>query len=52
LWKPTQQTSLWFHAGGFIGSRFYSRLLALQIKARQVGIPTPVYALAEVHHRH
>lgn len=52
LWKPTQQRSLWFHAGGFIVSRFYSRVLALQIKARQVGIPTPVYALAEVHHRH
>jgi putative flavoprotein involved in K+ transport len=52
LWKPTQQRSLWFHVGGFVFSRFYSRVLALQIKARQVGLPTPVYALAEVHHRH
>ncbi len=52
LWKPTRQRSLWFHTGGFITSRFYSRVLALQIKAREVGIPTPVYALAEVHHRH
>jgi putative flavoprotein involved in K+ transport len=52
LWKPTQQKSLWFHAGGFIVSRFYSRVLALQIKAHHVGIPTAVYAPAEVHHRY
>ncbi len=44
LWKPTPQKSLWFHAGGFITSRLYSLELALQIKARQAGIPTPVYA--------
>jgi putative flavoprotein involved in K+ transport len=45
IYKPTQQKSLWFMAGGFSGNRFFSRILALQIKARQVGIPTPVYAL-------
>ena len=44
LYKPTAQKSLWFHAGGFITSRFYSLKLALQIKAREVGMPTPVYA--------
>jgi putative flavoprotein involved in K+ transport len=50
LWKPTQQRSLWFHGGGIGTSRPYSRYLALQIKARQVGIATPVHALAPVHH--
>jgi len=50
LWKPTQQRALWFHGGNFSGSRFYSRALALQIKAREAGIPTPVHALAESHH--
>jgi putative flavoprotein involved in K+ transport len=45
LWKPTQQRSLWFAGAGFSGSRFFSRVLALQIKARQVGFATPVYAL-------
>jgi putative flavoprotein involved in K+ transport len=50
LFKPTQQKSLWFHIGGFITSRFYSRTLALQIKAREIGLPTPTYELAKVHH--
>jgi putative flavoprotein involved in K+ transport len=45
LWKPTTQRGLWFHMGGFLHSRFYSRLLALQIKARQVGLATPVYKI-------
>jgi putative flavoprotein involved in K+ transport len=47
LWKPTHQRSLWFHVGGFIQSRFYSRVLALQIKAREAGIQTPVYKIPE-----
>jgi putative flavoprotein involved in K+ transport len=50
MWKPTQQSGLWFHSSGIGGARFYSQILALQIKAREVGIPTPVYKLAEVHH--
>ncbi len=50
MWKPTRQEGLWFHGGNLFQSRLYSRLLALQIKARQVGIPTPVYGLPEVHH--
>jgi putative flavoprotein involved in K+ transport len=50
MWKPTRQPGLWFHGGNLHQSRYYSRYLALQLKARQVGIPTPVYALAEVHH--
>jgi putative flavoprotein involved in K+ transport len=51
MWKPTQQEALWFHGGNLHQSRHYSLYLALQLKARQVGIPTPVYRLQEVHHR-
>jgi putative flavoprotein involved in K+ transport len=50
MWKPTQQENLWFHGGNLHQSRHYSLYLALQLKARHVGIPTPVYGLAEVHH--
>ena len=50
MWKPTQQEALWFHGGNLHQSRHYSLYLALQLKARQVGIPTPVYRLQDVHH--
>lgn len=50
MWKPTQQENLWFHGGNLHQSRHYSLYLALQLKARFEGIPTPVYGLAEVHH--
>ncbi|MCA9965270.1 MAG: NAD(P)/FAD-dependent oxidoreductase, partial [Anaerolineales bacterium] len=50
MWKPTQQKALWFHGGNLHQSRHYSQFLSLQLKARQVGIPTPVYGLQEVHH--
>ncbi|MCZ2815729.1 NAD(P)/FAD-dependent oxidoreductase [Modestobacter sp. VKM Ac-2984] len=50
MWKPTQQEALWFHGGNLHQSRHYSLYLALQLKAREVGIPTPVYRLQEVHH--
>jgi putative flavoprotein involved in K+ transport len=50
MWKPTQQSSLWFHGGNLHQSRHYSQFLALQIKARMEGIPTPVYGVGEVHH--
>ena len=43
MWKPTQQEALWFHGGNLHQSRHYSLYLALQLKAREVGIPTPVY---------
>ena len=43
MWKPVAQPSLWFHGGNLQQSRFYSLQLALQIKARQVGIATPIY---------
>ena len=51
MWKPTQQEGLWFHGGNLHQSRHYSQFLALQLKARQVGLPTPVYGLQEVHHK-
>ena len=50
MWKPTQQPALWFHGGNLHQSRHYSLYLALQLKARAEGIPTPVYGLQEVHH--
>jgi putative flavoprotein involved in K+ transport len=50
MWKPTQQEGLWFHGGNLHQSRYYSLYLALQLKARAEGIPTPVYGLQEVHH--
>jgi putative flavoprotein involved in K+ transport len=50
MWKPTRQEALWFHGGNLHQSRHYSLYLALQLKARMESVPTPVYALAEVHH--
>ena len=50
MWKPTQQKALWFHGGNLHQSRHYSQFLALQLKARQVGIPTPVWGLGPAHH--
>lgn len=50
MWKPTQQEALWFHGGNLQQSRHYSLYVALQIKARMEGIPTPVYGMPPVHH--
>ncbi|MCV7151413.1 flavin-containing monooxygenase [Mycolicibacterium pyrenivorans] len=50
MWKPTQQPNLWFHGGNLHQSRHYSLYLALQLKARHIGMATPVYGLQEVHH--
>jgi putative flavoprotein involved in K+ transport len=50
MWKPTNVANLWMHGGNLHQSRHYSLYLALQLKARFEGIPTPVYALQEVHH--
>jgi putative flavoprotein involved in K+ transport len=44
MWKPTAIPHLWFHGGNLALSRFYSRTLALQLKARALGLPTPVYS--------
>ncbi|MBN8829906.1 MAG: NAD(P)/FAD-dependent oxidoreductase, partial [Sphingomonadales bacterium] len=43
MWKPTAQEGLWFQGGNLMQSRFHSLHLALQIKARQAGLATPVY---------
>ena len=50
MWKPTQQEALWFHGGNLHQSRHYSQFLSLQLKARQAGLATDVYGLADVHH--
>jgi putative flavoprotein involved in K+ transport len=50
MWKPTQQEALWFHGGNLHQSRHYSQFLALQLKARMEGLPTPAYGLQRVHH--
>lgn len=51
MWKPTSQEALWFHGGNLAQSRFYSKYVALQLKARYEGIPTPVYGLQPSFHR-
>jgi putative flavoprotein involved in K+ transport len=43
MWKPLAIRNLWFHGGNLALSRFYSRVLALQLKARVLGLPTPVW---------
>lgn len=43
MWKPTAVERLWFTGGNLAQSRHYSRLLALQLQARYLGLPTPVY---------
>ncbi|MBD5656312.1 MAG: NAD(P)/FAD-dependent oxidoreductase, partial [Candidatus Eremiobacteraeota bacterium] len=50
MWKPTRQEALWFHGGNLHQSRHYSLYLALQLKARMEGLPTPVYGLGDVYH--
>jgi putative flavoprotein involved in K+ transport len=49
LWKPTAQEALWFHGGNLHLSRQFSLYLALQIKARFEGLPTPVYGAPTGH---
>lgn len=43
MWKPTAQQGLWFQGGNLMQARFHSLHLALQLKARREGLPTPVY---------
>ena len=38
MWRPTGQQGLWFHAGGLAQCRIFSKVLALQIMARELGI--------------
>jgi putative flavoprotein involved in K+ transport len=50
MWKPTRQPGLWIHGGNLSQSRFYSKYLALQLKARKERLDTSVWNLQEVHH--
>ncbi len=43
MWKPTAHPALWFHGGNLALSRFYSKFVAMQLKARAVGLDVPVY---------
>ncbi|HQZ13239.1 MAG TPA: NAD(P)/FAD-dependent oxidoreductase, partial [Devosia sp.] len=43
MYKPTAQEALWVQGGNLALSRFFSKFVALQIKARMEAIPTPVY---------
>jgi putative flavoprotein involved in K+ transport len=43
MWKPLKQEALWFHGGNLHLSRHYSQFVALQLKARMEGLPTPFY---------
>ncbi len=38
MWRPTGQPGAWFLAGGLAQCRIFSKVLALQIKARELGI--------------
>jgi putative flavoprotein involved in K+ transport len=38
MWRPTAQPGLWFTAGSLAQCRIYSRYLALQIKALELGL--------------
>ncbi len=43
MYKPTAVEALWFHGGNLALSRYYSKILALQIKARMENIDTPIH---------
>jgi putative flavoprotein involved in K+ transport len=43
MWKPLRHPNLWFHGGNLHLSRFNSRFVALQLKARFEGMETPVH---------
>ncbi|AKH98813.1 putative flavoprotein involved in K+ transport [Hoeflea sp. IMCC20628] len=44
MYKPVAQENMWFQGGNLAFQRFFSKFVALQIKARMEGIETPVYA--------
>lgn len=39
MWRPTAQPGLWFNAGSLAQCRIYSRVIALQIQAHELGLP-------------
>ena len=50
MWKPTQVDNLWIHGGNLHLCRHYSLYLALQLKARLIGLETPVYRRSRSWH--
>lgn len=38
IWKQSGQPGLWLHGGNFAMCRYYSRIVALQIKAQLEGM--------------
>lgn len=38
MWMPTGQDGLWFTGGSFSQCRMYSRYVAMQVKARELGV--------------
>ena len=38
MWKPTAQPGLWFMGGNLAQARYFSRILALQLQARYIGV--------------
>jgi cation diffusion facilitator CzcD-associated flavoprotein CzcO len=44
MWRPTAQPGLWFNAGSLAQCRIYSKVIALQIEARERGLlPFPPF---------
>ncbi len=43
MYKPVAQANLWIQGGNLALSRFFSKFVALQIKARMEGLDAPVY---------
>jgi putative flavoprotein involved in K+ transport len=41
MWRPTPQPGLWFIAGSLAQCRIFSKVLAMQIKAREIGLVAP-----------
>src|SRR3546814_5543286 len=38
MWRPTGHPGVWFFGGGLAQCRIFSKVLALQIKARELGL--------------
>ncbi|KAK0117991.1 hypothetical protein ONS95_012302 [Cadophora gregata] len=41
--RPCGHPAMWYHGGTIGHARYYSRFLALQIKAKSLGMPLPLY---------
>jgi putative flavoprotein involved in K+ transport len=44
MYKPIAHENMWIHGGNLALSRFFSKFVALQIKARMEGVETPIYS--------